>query len=53
MTKEIEDEFDSDHEDEMDEKIAAETKKLNKEMDKKRQESKLILRKKLNEIIQD
>ena len=53
ITKEIEDEFTSDQEDEMDAKLAAEIKKVNKEMDQKRQESKQVLRKKLNEIIQD
>lgn len=53
ISKEIEDQFDSDHEDEMDAKLSAEIKKVNKEMDQKRQESKQILRKKLNEIIQD
>lgn len=55
VTKEIEDEFDGDDcdEDEMDAKIAAEIKKINQEWDKKRQEKKLVLRQKLNEIIQD
>lgn len=33
ITKEIEDEFDSEHEDEMEAKLSTETKKLNKQMD--------------------
>lgn len=54
VTKDIEDEFnDDDDEDEMDAKIAKEIKKINQEWDKKRQDKKLVLRKKLNEIIQD
>ena len=53
ITTEIEEQFDSEHEDEMDEKITVETKKVSKEMDKKRADQKLVLRKKLNEIIQD
>lgn len=53
LTKDIEDEFTSDQEDEMDEKLDVEIKKLKVELDQKRQENKLILRKKLNDIIQD
>lgn len=53
ITKDIEDEFNSDEEEEMDAKFMAEIQKVNKKMDPQRQDSKQELRKKLNEIIQD
>lgn len=53
LTKDIEDEFTSDQEDEMDEKLNVEMKKLKVELDQNRQKNKLVLRKKLNDIIQD
>lgn len=53
IIKDIEDEFESDDEDELDGRIVAEVKRVNQLMDPKRLESKQHLRNSLNLIIQN